>query len=537
MRVRPLVATLAILTGALIPLRAAGPPKLVVILIVDQLRADYLTTFATHWRRGFRTLLTEGAVFTKAEYPYLHLDTCAGHATVSTGTLPSAHGMIADNWWDRDARRQFECTEDARFPAITYGNVPRIGNSARALLVPTIADELRAHTPAARVVALSLKARGSIGLAGHAGDAVTWFEEAAGTFVTSRAFAERPVAAVKTFIDANPFEADLGKVWRLRDPASMYRHGDAGVGERPPAGWTGLLPHELKGLQGADAHFREAWRRSPMADAYLGRMAASLIDAFALGQRDETDFLGVSFSSLDHVGHLFGPGSREIEDMMAHLDDTLGALIDHLDRTVGRGNFVLALSADHGVAPIPTGAAGGRVVPDDVRDRIEDTLRTELGARDKGSYVDSVYTDTFYLAPGVLDQLRARPGVMRTLEHAVLAIPGVSRLIRTDLVSESSSDPISRAAALSRHGVRNGELSIVPKPLWTVLARASPNAVTHSTPYPYDKHVPLILLGGGVRRGSFDRAVTPADIAPTLAQVAGIRMTKASGRALREALP
>ena len=156
------------------------PIRLVVIVVLDQFRADYLTAFAGHWRAGFRTLLRDGAVFTRAAYPYLNTDTCAGHFTISTGTFPRTHGMVGNNWWDADTRRLIECTDDDQATPVSYGRPSKLGKSAKRVMVPTFADELRNQKPGARTVTVSLKARAAIALSGRGGDAVTWFDESAG---------------------------------------------------------------------------------------------------------------------------------------------------------------------------------------------------------------------------------------------------------------------------------------------------------------------------------------------------------------------
>src|SRR5215213_10226 len=180
---RPSVVVIAsLLAVGAIRASAQTPPKLVVIVVVDQMRADYLTRYDRHWRSGFRTLLREGAVFENAHYPYFSTVTCAGHATIGTGTFPHTHGMLTNGWWRRDERRAPECTADPDVQAVSYGAPVQVGSSPKQLLVPTLADEMRAQKPRARVVALSLKSRAAITLAGHAADAVVWFEDAAATF-------------------------------------------------------------------------------------------------------------------------------------------------------------------------------------------------------------------------------------------------------------------------------------------------------------------------------------------------------------------
>jgi predicted AlkP superfamily pyrophosphatase or phosphodiesterase len=511
-------------------IQAQGTPRLVVMLVVDQMRADYLPTFDRHWHAGFRTLLNEGLVFDNARYPYLNTLTCAGHSTIGTGALPHTHGMVANTWWDRVSRRLVGCTNDPDATDISYGRPAPIGNSGKPILVPTLADELRAQKPGARVVSLSLKARSAIGMAGHGGDAVVWFDDESGSFATSRAFATAPVPAVKAFIDAHPYEQENGSSWTLSAPADSYVMRDAGVGERPPASWSGLFPHRLAGRNGADALFYQLWQASPRSDAYLEGLGESLVDSLALGQRDATDFLGISFSALDEVGHSFGPESREIEDVLRQLDAVLQRLIAHLDAKVGRANYMLALTADHGVAPIAIAPLGGRIANEDVRERIEETL-TGLFGEETGSFVEAANFTDVYLAPGVFDRLKASQTAMAALERSLKALPGIERVLRSDQLSDKSSDVAVRSASLSYRSERSGDLILVPKKYWYFGARAG-GGTTHGTLHDYDQHVPFILLGGTARHGHDRTAVTPADIAPTLARFAGVRLAKAEGKAV-----
>jgi predicted AlkP superfamily pyrophosphatase or phosphodiesterase len=534
---RRFVLVLALVLAAAAPRpHAQGTPKLVVILAIDQMRADYLEVFKRHWQGGFRTLLGEGLVFENAHYPYLNTITCAGHSTIGTGALPRTHGLILNTWWDRGERRTVECTADAKATDITYGKPVKAGNSGSRMLAPTLADELRTQKPGTRVVSVSLKARSAIGLVGHAGDAVVWFDDPGGAFATSTAYAAGPVPAVKEFIDRHPYEKDLGKIWNLLGPAGSYVRRDAGIGERPPAGWTGLFPHLIAGRGGAlDAQFSALWQATPLADAYMSRMAAALVDSFSLGQRTTTDFLGIGLSTLDDVGHGFGPDSREVEDILRHLDVTLGSLIQHLDTRVGRANYVLAVSADHGVAPHAGYGRGGRINAEDVRERVEATLTTEFGPLEKGSYVDAVSFTSIYLAPGIFDRLRANPKALAAVAREVEDIPGVSRVLRGDQLSDRSSDPVVRAAALSHLAGRSGDLVVISEAFWYIVPRAT-GGTTHGSAHEYDTHVPVIFFGGAVKPGRSRTAITPADIAPTLAQMVGVKMPKAEGRVLKEAL-
>jgi predicted AlkP superfamily pyrophosphatase or phosphodiesterase len=356
--------------------------------------------------------------------------------------------------------------------------------------------------------------------------------------VTSRAFAESPVPAVQTFIARDPFEADVGRTWTLQEPENTYKFADDASAERPPNGWDRTFPHAIAGQSGADPKFIGRWRQSPFSDAYLARMATALTDNFELGRREVTDLLAIGFSALDSVGHAFGPESREVEDLLARLDGRIGELLQHLDERVGRNRYVLALSADHGVAPIPEAEQhghhpGGRVLVPEVRRRLEQALVEQFGP---GQYVDAVNFAYIYLAPGVFDRLTRTPAAMRAAEQAIMSVPGVERVLRSDQLSAASRDPVVSAAAITHVPRRSGDLVLVPRPYWILVTRLDGDATTHGTSRPYDQRVPVILFGAGIKRGRFSQAATPADIAPTLAELAGVRMPKAEGRVRREAL-
>lgn len=576
---RLLLVTSLLLATVALP-SAQTTPKLVVMIVVDQLRADYLKRFERHWQGGFKTLLAEGAVFENAHYTHFYTVTCAGHATIGTGTHPRTHGMIQNGWWHRDTRTSPECTADTKVPAVTYGANVTTGSSPARLLAPTLADELRAQRPGARVVAVSLKSRGAITLAGQQADAIAWFDDAAATFTTSKAYSDAPVAAVKQYLDANPHQRDYGKLWTLLAAPATYVHRDAGIGERPPSGWTALFPHAIAiptppatgrggreggtgaGRQrGTDSQGTQAatpatgraatpaptpppvvtaaqagahWQATPYADAYMARMASALAEKLELGRRDTTDFLSIGFSTLDDVGHSFGPDSREVEDILRYLDLTLGEFIKGLDATVGRNNYVLGLSADHGVAPFVGHGRGARVHVEDIRDRINEELSKAFGEDRPGRpYTDAGGSGYIFFAPGVWDRLKAAPATLTAVIRALEQIPGVARVLRTDQLSDTSRDPLVRQAALSHHPERGGELIVVGQEYWLVTARAT-NAANHGSPYRYDTHVPIIVFGGGVKPVRTNAAAAPVDLAPTLAQLVGVKMPKAEGRPLRE---
>jgi predicted AlkP superfamily pyrophosphatase or phosphodiesterase len=531
---RALAAIVCVATAAAVrpaaPAAQGGPPSLVVIVAVDQMRSDYLTTFASRWKNGFRTLLDQGAHFTNAEYPYWSTVTCAGHTSIGTGTLPRTHGMILNRWWDRTERRIVTCNDDPAATAISYLRPATSNASAARMLATTLADELRAQRPGGRVVSIALKPRSAIGMVGHGADAVVWFDDPSRSFVTSAAFAKAPVPEVAEFMAKDSFEAQYGQTWALSAPAASYRYADVMLGERPNDGRTAVFPHALLGRVPADAAYAYTWQKSPYSDKYLGRLASFLIDRWKLGQRDATDFLSISFSGLDMVGHDHGPHSREVEDMLIGLDGTIGALIEHLDRAVGRTRYVLGFSSDHGVATIPEQGGGGRVANEDLGAVIEQALVEQWGPRSGERYVAAAVGGQIYFASGVFSRLQQSAAAVQAVERALLAVRGISRVVRADQLDRS--DAVTQAVARGYRAERSGDLFVIPQRAWIIETRADADATTHGTMYEYDRRVPLLFLGAGIKARRDAGPASPLDLAPTLARVAGVRFDGRDGRPL-----
>lgn len=533
------LAALAAVAGtlALAPHPAArqpvsARPRLLVVVVVDQMRADYLTRLDGRFAAGFRRLLDEGAVFEQAFYPYLNTVTCAGHATIGTGALPKTHGAILNQWYDREARTLRTCTDDAAVTSYTYGHAePARGHSAAALRVPSLGERLRRQWPDARVVTFSMKARSAIMMAGKGATAVTWFGPRG--WQSSTAFGP-PRPELTKYLAQHPYTADDAQVWDRFLPLDTYTGADAGLGERPGFGWTRLFPHPLGGAPG---RFHDRWEESPYSDAYLGRMAEAAVREFRLGQREAVDLLGVSFSATDLVGHSFGPDSHEVQDTLLRLDRTLGALLTALDTAVGRDGYVLALSADHGVARIPeaaraAGGAGGRVPLASIRTAVERAL-TPLG---QGPHVARVEYTQVYLTPAT--RARVTAATLAPAVAAVKALPGVGAVVwhgAPDDTPNGVPAALGDAVRNSYDPERSGDLSVIPAEHWILVPGASPeggDGTTHGTPHSYDQHVPLILLGRGVPAGRYTARVSPADIAPTLGHTVGVPVTGVEGRLL-----
>lgn len=535
---------LAVIVAATLLLTSGGgsaapdAPKLAVILVVDQMRADYIDRFKEEWTGGLKRLVDRGAWFRRAAYPYLTTVTCAGHATVATGVFPRTHGVMQNAWWDRDRHAMITCTEDSNAHDIGYGTPVKGGDSAHQLAVPTFADQMRRQR-SAHVVTLALKDRSAIMLAGHGADASTWLSDSLDGWVTSSAFARTPNAAVKTFTDANPIAADYGKTWTRLLPASRYHGVDDGESETAPTGWTSTFPHVLNGTSDhPDLAFYTQWERSPFADAYVGRFAATLAESLELGRHAGTDVLAVSFSTPDLVGHAFGPNSQEVEDLYVHLDRTIGTLLDRLDALVGRGDYVVALTSDHGVTPIPeqllkAGRDAGRFNVAAMVDAVEKQAQAALGP---GEYVARLNGNDLYFERGAYAKLQASSGAVDAIVRTLAATPGVARVFRSEQLktpeSAGADDVLLRAAALSYVDGRSGDLVLAPKPGWMF----SGSGTTHGTANPDDQQVPIVLMGRRIKAGQYLQPATPADIAPTLAAVCGTTMPNAEGHVLRVAV-
>src|SRR5580700_10213557 len=525
--------------------QSSARPKLVVMLVVDQMRADYVDKFRGQWTGGLKRLVEEGAWFRDAAYPYAATETCVGHATISTGALPATHGMVANAWWDRDTQKMVTCTADPNVKNTGYaGASPKGGDSAWRMQVPAFAEELKFQTGSAtRIVTFSLKARAAITMAGHKADAATWFK--GGGWVTSSVYGTMPF--IEAYASAHPVKADYGKTWALTLPESAYWYDEKATGAVPPQGWELTFPHPLRGKADSsepDEAFYQQWAASPFADMYLTKLAESAVDSLGLGKGGGVDYLGVSYSTLDYVGHAFGPRSWEIQDVLVRLDQDLGELFTNLDKKVGRGNYVVALSADHGVVPVPedmqkTGADAGVLHLPDVQERIEKALEPlnfpkPAIARITGSDI--------YFVPNVYEKLKGDAAAMSTVLDAIKSAPGVADVYRSEQIAgrPATQSPLLEAMADSYLPGRSGDLFIVPKPYWlmdgTAVGKARSYGTGHGTPYNYDQHVPILLMGYGIQPGEYFDEVTPADIAPTLASLCGITLAPRDGRVLGEAL-
>ena len=516
------------------------------MIAVDQMRGDYVDKFLGQWKGGLKRLVEQGAWFRNATYPYAATETCVGHSTISTGAFPATHGMVANAWWERESQKVVTCTSDPNVKNFGYAGISvKGGDSAWRMLIPAFAEELKFQSGGTtRVVTFSLKARAAITMAGHKADAAVWFDPAAGAWETSSAY---PTAQfVEEYAKSHPAKEDYGKTWALSLPKRAYFYAEEAKGAGAPGSADLTFPHALRGKAAGpepDAAFYDEWQASPYADTALTKLAEASVDSLGLGKGAGTDYLGISYSSPDYVGHAFGPRSWEIQDVLVRLDGDLADLFAHLDKVAGRGNYVVALSADHGVVPIPedmetTGVDAGRLHLPEVQARIEKALEPLNFAKPA---VARITGSDIYFAPGVYDRLRTDASAMNVVLDAIKGVPGVAEVFRAEELADrpATQNPLREAMADSFYAARSGDLFIVPQPYWLMESAPAgqPRYGTgHGTPWNYDQHVPLLLMGFGIRQGQYFAAATPADIAPTLAALCGVTLAPRDGHVLGEAM-
>jgi predicted AlkP superfamily pyrophosphatase or phosphodiesterase len=538
----------------------AGPgarPKLVLLIVVDQFRYDYLERFGDLFvAGGLRRLQQEGASWAEANYDHIPTETAPGHATLMTGAWPSETGIIANEWYDRDARKRLNNVQDDTAKLFEAVEGER-ASSPRNLLVSTVGDELRlASNNRSKVIGISVKDRGAILPAGRMANAAYWYSSRTGRFVSSNYYFNRMPEWVTRFNDSKPADKFYGARWERLAPAAEYERR-AGADDAPwekagdPVKNPHVFPYVVTGGASAPGReFYDALTASPFSNDLLVSFAEQAVVGEGLGADSDTDVLSVSFSANDIVGHRFGPYSQEVMDMTLRVDRQIEQLLNMVDARVGLRHTVVAFSADHGVAPVPEHAAemrlpGGRVKVTDVmnavRNRFRAYFKRPAGGDEKATdeYVQTYSNGQIYLNGVALERDGvSRAEAERVAGEAALTVPGVSRFFtRTQLTtgSVSPNDAVARRALHGFNARRSGDVFVVQEPFkyltdYMIVA-------THGTPYSYDTHVPLIIMGAGVAPGRYKEAASPADIAPTLARLLRVQAPSgAVGRVLLEAL-
>ena len=533
----------------------AGPesqplrPRLVVLVVFDQLRGDYLSRWEPYFGEGgFRRLQKEGAWYQNCHFPYASTLTGAGHASILAGCSPAKHGIVANEWYDRDSGKEMYCVRSLRhqrvppLPAeLPEDKQPKKkdrGNVSPELMkAASLADVLKDATGGkARVVSLSFKDRSAILPAGRKPDACYWLDSDTGTFVTSTYYGDKLHPWVEEFNRGRPADQWFGKEWtRLRgdlDYDKVVGPDDVpGEGTGSKQGRT--FPHPMNGgLDKPGPASYLALYNSPFGNDLLLALTKRAIDAEKLGDSDVPDLLCVSFTSNDAIGHVWGPDSQEVFDMTLRSDLIVKELLNHLDAKVGKGRYLLALTADHGICPIPEVARAreqdaGRVPLETLRRGADEFLEGVFGGggNDKVRWVEAVANGWVYLNQTTLRGRDVRPAeVERALAQWLPKQPGVFTAYTQSELKRGvdAEDALGQRVLRSYYPDRCGDVLIVLKPNW-LLSSTFKTGTTHGSPYGYDTHVPLLVYGPGVKAGIRRERVPPTAIAAIFAQSLGIK--------------
>lgn len=529
---RVLLVSFFVFAQVLTAYAADNKPKLVLQITVDQLRGDLPMRFKERLGQGgFRYLMEKGTHYNNAHYQHANTETAVGHATLATGADPSRHGIIANDWIDQKTGEFVYNCEDDRHHIIGSKPKPHKGVSPRNMLSSTIGDELVVHNAGqSRVFSVSVKDRGAILPGGHAGKAF-WYSTRSGEFITSTYYYDDYPDWVKQWNGAKPADRYKGKTWGLLHDRSSYIAGD--IDDRPyEAAFAKLgrtFPHSLG--DGSSKYFYLTLKLTPIGDELTLDFAKTLIDKEKVGQGDVPDYLQISFSSTDYVGHLFGPSSLETEDNILRLDRLLAELFQYVDKKIGLDNTLIVLSGDHGAPEAPEymaelGMETGRFPLDWFKKSspLLAALKKRFG-RDDLVAVHShpyLYLNLEAIKEAKLDVVE----VERFVAAEMMKVPGIAyAMTRSDLLAgRITESPIQNQIRRSFHPSRSGNIHMVPEHYWFLHSSEEAEkmgieniAAIHGSPWKYDTYVPIFFSGNGVPIQTISRLVGPHDIAATIA--------------------
>ncbi len=535
-------------------------PKLILQITVDQLRGDLPDKYMKNMGDGgFRYLKKKGLWYANAHYGHANTETVVGHTSLATGADPAQHGMISNVWFDRETEKLAYNIEDPRYHVLSEGaDVDKStevdtsqalassdGRSPANIMVSTFSDELSLSSNGkAKVFGVSVKDRGAVTLAGHNGKAF-WFSKATGEFISSSYYYDKYPAWVNDWNKQKKPEAYADSAWSLLNPQSSYLYGDedANSGEVDIAGFGTTFPHDYG--KAGEPVFNNYLTFSPAGDELTLDFAKAVVEAENIGSDDVTDFLAISFSSTDYIGHIFGPSSLEAEDNMLRLDRTLADLFSYIDKKVGLQNTLIVLSADHGGPETPThwrkfGIESDYVSPEEW-DKTPAIARLKQRFGIGQTLIKSFFPPYLYLDHKVI---KAKGLDLNEVQQAVadelMGIKGVATAIPSTALSsnELPDTRLNRAALRNFNKKRSGDILILFQPHYFINHfQGDVVAANHGGPWEYDTFVPVVFAGGKIKQQRIYRPVEPIDIAPTLAEIMRSNTPSgASGIPLQEVL-
>ncbi len=501
-------------------------PKLVIGLVVDQMRWDYLYRYYNRYSNGgFKRLINEGFSAENTLIPYTPTYTACGHSSIYTGSVPAINGIIGNDWYDPQLKRGMYCTEDTTVASVGSNTTAGL-MSPRNMLTNTITDELRLATNfQGKVIGISLKDRGSILPAGHAANAAYWYDGQTGDWITSTYYMKQLPSWLQEYNKLKTADVFFNQNWNTLYPIESYTQSTAdnvsyegkARGEQTPT-----FPHPLKLY--AKKNY-EMIKSTPYGNTITLDLAKLAIQSEDLGKDNTTDFLAVSCSATDYVGHQYGPNSIEAEDTYLRLDKDLEVFFNYLDKTVGKGNYLLFLSADHGAAHVP-GFMKENKIPAGLFDT--KTLITDLNTYLEGKFKikkpalltmnNQIMFDHANAAIADLDFTAMKAATITFLK----TVKGVVDAVDLAKISESTlPEPMKTMISNGYNAKRSGDIYFILEPNWF---SGGPTGTTHGAWNPYDAHIPLVFMGWNVKPGKTNKTHHMTDIAATLAAMLHIQM-------------
>lgn len=497
-------------------------PKLVVGLVVDQMRWDYLYRYYNRYTNGgFKRLVNEGFSVENTFIPYTPTYTACGHTCIYTGSIPAIHGIIGNDWYDSETKKNMYCTEDTSVVTVGSAPSPEGQMSPKNMLTSTITDELRLATNfKGKVIGISLKDRGSILPAGHAANAAYWYQGTTGNWITSSYYMKEVptwIADYNKLKLANKFYA---KNWETLYPISTYVNSTSD--EKAYEGKSSTFPHLL--TQNIDKNF-DAIRSTPFGNTITLDLAKLAILSEDLGQDNITDFLAVSCSSTDYVGHGYGPNSIEAEDTYLRLDKDLEEFLNYLDKKVGKGNYTIFLTADHGAAHVPGFMEENKIPAGVVSDRdIASKLNTFLNEKFKvNNIVLKSMNNQIIFDHDKTDNGTVSFDVIKAASIEFLKrMDGFANVVDISRIAQATIPEIQKKMITNGYNARrSGDLYYILDPNWF---NGGNTGTTHGSWNPYDAHIPLVFMGWGIKQGASNKTHYMTDISATLAALLHIQM-------------
>ncbi|MEX2232635.1 MAG: alkaline phosphatase PafA [Cyclobacteriaceae bacterium] len=528
-----LLFAIALSTAAEAQVKRTGQsPKLVVGIIVDQMRHEYLFRFNSKYGNGgFKRLMEDGFMLKNGHYNFTPTVTGPGHASVYTGTTPAVHGIIGNEWYDKNLKKDVNCVNDPNYAVIGVAE----GNgdvSPWRMLSTTVTDELELSTQKrAKVVGISIKDRGAVLPAGHTPDGAYWYDSKSGRFITSSYYKIKLPEWVERFNQQNLPDKYLSQEWNTLLPLNQY--AESGADDTPYENTIGgkerpTFPYNLKTLRKPNDF--DLLISTPFGNDYLTEMAKAAISGENMGADEITDFLAISFSSTDAVGHSVGPNAVEVQDMYMRLDKNIEDLLKTLDSKVGAGNYTLFLTADHAVADVAQYLKDNNIPAGYFRSsQVLSSLNGHLQQYFPGKkIVETISGSQVFFDQDVFQNDPKASGVELLIAtqltiNFLLKQEGIANAYSENVIRQSQYDEggIKGLVIRGYHPKRSGDVVVVLEPGW--YGGGSIQGTTHGSPYTYDTHVPILFYGNGIKKGSSVRFHSITDIAPTISALLNIK--------------